>query len=86
MKDQVYSVHSWERISIPHHHLIHKEILQPADVAEGRVHENMNKIPSMISFMLPGDPYLSLMVHCIDVPVDSQSTWKLKTSPDCSTD
>ena len=70
---------------ILHHDTICKEILQRAIVAEGRVCENMNEIPSKISFMFdmwtsaPGDPYLSLMAHYINAPVDSLSSWELKT-------
>ena len=69
---------------IPHHHVICKEILWCADIAEGRVCENMNKVPSKILFMFdawtsaPGDPYLSLTAHYIDAPADCPSAWKLK--------
>jgi hypothetical protein len=54
-------------------------------LTEGRVHESMNKIPSKILFTFnvwtsaPGNPYLSLMVHYINVPADFLSAWKLKT-------
>ena len=70
---------------IPHRHIIRKEILRRANVAEARVRENMNKVPSKISFMFdawtsaPGDPYLSLTAHYIDAPADCPSAWKLKT-------
>lgn len=62
---------------IPHCDTICKEILWHVNVAEGR-------IPSKILFMFdtwtsaPGDPYLSLMAHYIDAPVNSLSSWKLK--------
>jgi hypothetical protein len=71
--------------NIPHCQTIHKEILQCAHVAEGRVCKNLNKIPLKISFMFdawtsaPGDPYLSLMAHYIDAPIDSLSSWQLKS-------
>jgi hypothetical protein len=70
---------------ILHRHVIRKEILWCVNVAEGRVCENMNKIPSKISFTfdawtsVPGDPYLSLTAHYIDAPIDFPSAWKLKT-------
>ena len=45
----------------------------------------MSKIPSKISFTFdawtstPGDPYLSLMAHYIDAPIDCLSAWQLKS-------
>jgi hypothetical protein len=78
----------WPSLSekdILHCHVIRKEILRRANVAEERVRESMNKIPSKISFMFdawtsaPGDPYLSLTAHYIDAPADFPSAWKLKT-------
>ena len=69
---------------ILHCHTIHKEILQCVHVAEGRVCENMSKIPLKISFMFDvwtsasGDPYLSLTAHYIDAPVDCPSAWQLR--------
>jgi hypothetical protein len=78
----------WPSLSerdILHRQTIRKEILRRAHIAEGRVHDNMNKIPSKISFTFdawtsaPGDPYLSLTAHYIDTPVDHPSDWQLKS-------
>ena len=72
----------WEGYPAPPNHS--QDILQHMHVAEGRVHENMSKIPSKISFTFdtwtsaPGDPYLSLMAHYIDAPIDRPSAWQLK--------
>ena len=70
---------------IPQRRTIRAEILHRAHVAEGRVRETMQKIPSKISFTFdawtsgPGDPYLSLTAHYIDAPADCPSAWVLKS-------
>jgi hypothetical protein len=54
-------------------------------IVEGRVHENMEKISSKISFTFnawtsePGDPYLSLTAHYIDTPANFPDTWELRS-------
>jgi hypothetical protein len=70
---------------IPHRHAIRVEILRCAEIAEGRVRENLKRVPSKISFTFdawtsaPGDPYLSLTAHFIDAPADHPDAWELKT-------
>jgi len=70
---------------IPHCHTLHAEILQCAHIAEGKVHKNMKKVPSKISFTFnawtsaPGDPYISLMVHYIDAPTNCPNAWELRS-------
>lgn len=70
---------------IPHRHTIRAEVLRRAHVAEGQVRENMQRVPSKISFTFdawtsgPGDPYLSLTAHYIDAPVDRPSAWALRS-------
>jgi hypothetical protein len=54
-------------------------------IAEGRVHENMKKVPSKISFTFDawtsasGDPYLLLTTHYINVPADHPNAWEMKS-------
>ena len=78
----------WPSLSerdIPHRHALRVEILRRAEIAEGRVRENLKRVPSKISFTFdawtsaPGDPYLSLTAHFIDAPTDRPDAWELKT-------
>jgi hypothetical protein len=70
---------------IPHRQTLRKEILRRVDIAEGRVRENMKKVPSKISFTFDawtsasGDPYMSLTAHYIDAPADRPDAWELKS-------
>ena len=70
---------------IPHQHALHGQILWQAEIAEGRVRENLKRVPSKILFTFdawtsaPGDPYLSLTAHFIDAPTDRPDAWELKT-------
>jgi hypothetical protein len=70
---------------IPHCHAVRAEILRRAEIAEGRVCKTLKKVPSKISFTFnawtsaPGDPYLSLTAHYIDVPADHLNAWELKS-------
>lgn len=70
---------------IPHRHTLRAEILQRAQIAEGRVRENMKNLPSKVSFTFdawtsaPGDPYISLTAHYIDAPSDCPNAWHLKS-------
>ena len=70
---------------IPHWHALRAEILRRAEIAEGRVRDNLKMVPSKISFTFdtwtsaPGDPYLSLTCHFIDAPADNPNAWVLKT-------
>ena len=70
---------------IPHRHALRGEILRRAAIAEGRVRDNLKRVPSKISFAFdawtsaPGDPYLSLTSHFIDAPADRPNAWVLKT-------
>ena len=70
---------------IPHRKALRAEILRRAHIAEGRVRENMKKLPSKVSFTFdtwtskPGDPYISLTAHYIDTPVDHPDTWELRS-------
>jgi len=70
---------------IPHCHTLRAEILRHAHIAEGKVRENMKKVPSKISFTFdawtsaPGDPYISLTAHYIDAPTDRPNAWELRS-------
>jgi hypothetical protein len=70
---------------IPHRHTLRAEILWRAHLAEEMVRKNMKKVPSKISFTYdawtsaPGDPYISLTAHYIDVPSDHPNAWELKS-------
>ena len=70
---------------IPQWHALCGEILWRAEIAEGRVRDNLKRVPLKISFTFdawtsaPGDPYLSLTCHFIDAPADRPNVWVLKT-------
>ena len=70
---------------IPHQHALRMEILWCTEIAERRVHENLKRVPSKVSFTFDawtsalGDPYLSLTAHFIDAPTDHPNAWELKT-------
>lgn len=69
---------------IPHRHTLRAEVLRRAEIAEGRVRENLERVPSKISFTFdawtsaPGDPYISLTAHYIDAPADRPTAWELR--------
>jgi hypothetical protein len=78
----------WPSLSerdIPHRQTLQDEILRHVHIAEGKVHENMQKITSKVSFTFnawtskPGDPYISLTAHYIDTPIDRPSMWELRS-------
>jgi hypothetical protein len=68
---------------IPHRKSLRAEILRRAHIAEERVCESMDMVPSKISFTFdawtsgPGDPYLSLTAHYIHASVDRPNAWVL---------
>ena len=70
---------------IPHQHALCGEILWCADIAEGRVRDNLKRVSLKFSFTFnawtstPGDPYLSLTCHFIDAPADRPNAWVLNT-------
>jgi hypothetical protein len=70
---------------IPGRLSLRAEILRRAHIAEGRVRDNMGRIPSKISFTFDawtskaGDPYMSLTAHYIDAPIDRPNVWVLRS-------
>ena len=64
--------------------MLRAEVLRCAEIAEGRVCENLEQVPSKISFTFdawtsaPGDPYISLTAHYIDAPADHPTAWELR--------
>lgn len=70
---------------IPHRHTLRAEIIHRAQIAEGKVRQNMKNLSSKVSFTFDtwtsarGDPYLSLTAHYIDAPTDRPNAWSLKS-------
>lgn len=69
---------------IPSRNTLRAEVLRRVHIAQGRMRENMKRVPSKISFTFdtwtsgPGDPYISVTAHYIDTPADQPHAWRLK--------